>query len=307
VRDVFVEALIEEMRVRNDIFLLTADLGFGVLHKVEDEFPNRFLNVGIAEQNMASVAAGMAMEGLTVVCYSIGNFPTLRCLEQLRNDIGYHKANVKVVTVGGGFSYGPLGMSHHATEDLSILRALPNFDVIVPSSMWEVAQCVRVMFEVDGPAYLRLDKSNMPDDSAATSELVRGEIRCVRSGTDVALVGCGGVMGNAIDAAVKLEREGISVAVFTVPFVEPLDFASFVSNGLTQAVVVTIEENALAGGLGSKILELFADAGRQTSGLRRIGLKRAYESTVGSQEFLRERHGLDTESILATLRRAVGQ
>lgn len=306
-RDIFVATVIEQMRCRDDIVLMTADLGFGVLDKVEAEFPRRFVNVGIAEQNMASLAAGMAMEGLTVLTYSIGNFPTLRCLEQLRNDVGYHNANVKVVTVGGGFSYGPLGMSHHATEDVSIMRALPNFDVVVPSSLWEVSHCVRTMLDQEGPAYLRLDKSAMPDSGSVGDELLRGKLRQVRSGSDVALVGSGGVMANALDAAVKLEREAIDVAVFTVPYIEPLAGESLVASGLDHDVVITLEENALAGGLGSKFLEMFSDIGRGPSRLHRLGLRRAYESTVGSQEFLRERHGLDTESIMATVRNAISE
>ena len=303
-RDTFVVSLMEQMRKNDDIHVLTADLGFGVLDRVEAEFPKRLVNVGIAEQNMASIAAGMALEGLSVIAYSIGNFPTLRCLEQLRNDVGYHKADVKVVTVGGGFSYGSLGMSHHATEDISIMRALPNFDVLVPSSLWEVSQSVPSMLSSPGPAYLRLDKSAMPDVGSQQS-LELGKARIVRSGKDALIIGAGGVMGEALAAARILEPEGVDVAVFTVPFVEPLDPSDLATHILNYDVVVTVEEGALAGGLGSKILEVLSESDSIPQRFKRLGLPRAYESRVGTQEFLRARHGLDGPSIAHHIRRLV--
>ena len=137
-RDTFIEELTKFTKEDSSIFLITGDLGFGVLENFAIELPDQFLNAGVAEQNMTSLAAGMALEGRKVFTYSIGNFPTLRCLEQIRNDICYHDLDVTIVSIGGGFSYGQLGMSHHATEDLSILRAIPNLNVMVPSSLEEV-------------------------------------------------------------------------------------------------------------------------------------------------------------------------
>ena len=293
-------SLLEHMRQNDLIHVLTADLGFGVLDRIEAEFPNRLINVGIAEQNMAAIATGMALEGLTVIAYSIGNFPTLRCLEQLRNDVGYHKADVKVVTVGGGFSYGPLGMSHHATEDISIMRTLPNFDVVVPSSLWEVSQCVPIILNRPGPVYLRLDKSVMPD-GGDKSPLTRGKARLVRPGNDALMVGAGGIMTEVLAAASLLESKGVDLAVLTVPFVEPLDHSDLMTYVTRHKVVVTVEENALAGGLGSKILEEMSESKLIPENFRRLGLPRAYESQVGSQEFLRTRHRLDSVSIAETV------
>ena len=131
-RDTFVRTLIEIAKADKDVHLLTGDLGFGVLKPYWEQLPEQFTNVGIAEQNMTGIAAGMALSGKKVFTYSIGNFPTLRCLEQIRNDCAYHDANVKIVCVGGGFVYGSLGMSHHATEDLAIMRALPSMVVMAP-------------------------------------------------------------------------------------------------------------------------------------------------------------------------------
>ena len=158
-RDTFIEELTKRALIDPNVFLITGDLGFGVLEEFGESFPDQFLNAGVAEQNMTAIAAGMAMEGRKVFTYSIGNFPTLRCLEQIRNDICYHDLDVTIVSIGGGFSYGQLGMSHHATEDISIMRALPNIEVIIPSSLDEVSGSFNHIIQNQGPKYLRLDKS----------------------------------------------------------------------------------------------------------------------------------------------------
>src|SRR5574344_520879 len=132
-RTAFIKQLVEEARKNDKIFLLVGDLGYNVVEPFANAFPDRFYNVGISEQNMAGMAAGLAMTGFNVYIYSIGNFPTLRCLEQTRNDISYYNANVKIVSVGGGYAYGSLGMSHHATEDIGVMRTLPNMVVCSPS------------------------------------------------------------------------------------------------------------------------------------------------------------------------------
>ena len=157
-RDAFIAELMEMAEHDPSIMLITGDLGFGVLNAYIERFPHQFLNAGVAEQNMTGLAAGLALEGHKVYTYSIGNFTTLRCLEQLRNDVCYHDADVTAVAVGGGFSYGQLGMSHFATEDLAILRALPNMTVVAPSDPWETRVLTRQMAAAPGPKYLRLDK-----------------------------------------------------------------------------------------------------------------------------------------------------
>ena len=146
-RDTFVRTLIEIAKADKDVHLLTGDLGFGVLKPYWEQLPEQFTNVGIAEQNMTGIAAGMALSGKKVFTYSIGNFPTLRCLEQIRNVCAYHDANVKIVCVGGGFVYGSLGMSHHATEDLAIMRALPSMVVMAPGDLTEAAACTHAIYE----------------------------------------------------------------------------------------------------------------------------------------------------------------
>ena len=157
-RDIFVKTLIDLAKKDRNIELVTGDLGFGVLKPFWEQCPDQFTNAGIAEQNMASIAAGMAQEGKIVFVYSIGNFPTLRCLEQIRNDCAYHVANVKIVCVGGGFAYGSLGMSHHATEDLAVMRALPNMVVMAPGDLIEAREATRAIAKQSGTCYLRLGR-----------------------------------------------------------------------------------------------------------------------------------------------------
>ena len=158
-RDEFIRALTTIAADRPEVMLITGDLGFSVLDEFRARFPRQFLNIGVAEQNMTGVATGMSLEGRVVFTYSIGSFPTLRCLEQIRNDVCYHSANVKIVCVGGGMSYGPVGASHHATEDLAIMRCLPNMVVVSPGDPWEATEATKAVTELPGPAYLRRNLS----------------------------------------------------------------------------------------------------------------------------------------------------
>ena len=171
-RDTFVKRLSEHAARDPRIMLITGDLGFAVLTDYWQRFPKQFLNAGVAEQNMTGMAAGMALEGMITFTYSIANFTTLRCLEQIRNDAAYHDANVKVVSVGGGFSYGAMGVSHHATEDLAIMRSLPSVTVVAPGDLWETAEATSALIAHPGTCYLRLDKT-MTTNTARPGETVR--------------------------------------------------------------------------------------------------------------------------------------
>src|SRR6185437_10903005 len=179
-RDTFIRELTELAADDPRIVLITGDLGFGVFEAYARRYPRQFLNAGVAEQNMTGLATGMALEGRIVFTYSIANFPSLRCLEQIRNDAAYHDANVKIVSIGSGFSYGQLGISHHATEDISILRALPGLTVVSPADDWEVAGATRALVSTPGTCYLRFDKSKAPETQRENEEFRIGVARTVR-------------------------------------------------------------------------------------------------------------------------------
>ena len=184
-RTAFFKTLVEIAETDLRINLVVGDLGFGVVEPFVQRFPDRFLNVGVAEQNMSGVAAGMALCGKTVFTYSIANFPTLRCLEQIRNDICYHRANVKIVAVGGGLMYGALGMTHHATEDLAIMRALPEMTVVAPGDPLEAAHATRALAATPGPGYLRLGRAGEPAVHQGPIDFRIGRAIMLRDGSDL--------------------------------------------------------------------------------------------------------------------------
>ena len=296
-RDNFVRQLSELARSDPRVFLMTADLGFRVLDAFGADFPKQYLNVGIAEQNMIGLATGMALDGRIVFTYSIGNFSTLRCLEQIRNDACYHRANVKVVAVGGGFSYGPLGISHHATEDLAIMRALPDMTVVAPGDQWETREATKALVERSGAAYLRLDKSSAPATARPGETFAIGKARKVREGSDITLAATGGILGAALEAADSLVEQGIACRVLSVHTIKPFDTDAILRACKETGGIVTVEEHTIDGGLGSIVAETCLEAGVIPQFFRRIGLRAGFSSIVGGQEYLRHVYGMDAASI----------
>lgn len=295
-RDTFVGTLTAIAETRPDLMLITGDLGFGVLNDWIARFPKQFLNAGVAEQNMTGLAAGMALEGRTVFTYSLGSFPTVRCLEQIRNDVCYHDANVKIVTVGGGMSYGPVGASHHATEDFANMRSLANMVVISPGDLWETAEATRSLVNLSGPVYFRLDKSAAPSTNGPGEAFHIGQIRVVRKGWDVTLAASGGILGETLSAADLLATHGVSCRVLSVHTVKPLDQITLEAASRETGGIVTIEEHSIHGGLGGAIAEALLDADAAPGFFLRLGL-RTFSSIVGSQSYLRKVYGLDARSI----------
>lgn len=300
-RDAFVTRLHLLASKDRRVNLITGDLGFGVLEKFASEFPNQFLNAGVAEQNMTGIATGMALEGKIVFTYSIGNFPTLRALEQIRNDAAYHDANVKVVAVGGGFSYGALGMSHHATEDLAILRALPQVTVISPGCVWEAEEAANALVNVQGAAYLRLDKSSAGRTNSPSERFVLGKMRRLREGTDAVLFTTGGILGVALEVADQLSRQGIGLRVYSVHSLRPFDEEELCLAVRDCGACFTLEEHVVQGGLGGLIAETCLEAGALPRLFYRFGLRGGYSSVVGSQEYLRKRFGLDADAVASQI------
>lgn len=297
-RDSFIARLCELAAVHPELYLLTGDLGFKVFDRFRAEFPERFVNAGVAEQNLTALATGLALSGKTCFTYSIGNFSTLRCLEQIRNDVCYHRANVKVVSVGGGFSYGALGVSHHATEDLAILRSLPELAVLAPCGRWEAAEATEALFRLPGPAYLRLDKSYGDDRPQPGESFKLGKARRLRAGKDVTFVVCGGILGEVQAAAETLAGNGVQAGILGLHTVKPLDREAL-AEAAAAGPLVTVEEHTLDGGLGGAVAEALADCGVFPRRLLRIGLESTFSSIVGGQEYLRARYGMDAAAIAA--------
>lgn len=300
-RDAFVARLLERARQDKRIILITGDLGFGVLTQFSEELPRQFLNAGVAEQNMTGVATGLALEGRIAFTYSIGNFPTLRCLEQIRNDAAYHDANVKIVAVGGGFSYGALGISHHATEDISILRALPSMTVVAPACDWEAEEATDAVLALPGTAYLRLDRSSCGRSNVPGETFRLGRARVLREGTDLTLIATGGIVSEALTAADQLADRGIRVRVVSMHTIKPIDVDAIESASRETGGIVTVEENTVHGGLGGAVAEVCLEQGIPPRVFRMIGLRAGFSSIVGSQQYLRERYEMDAASIVRTV------
>ena len=299
-RDAFLDKLTELAAVDKDIVLLTADLGFGVFENFESKFPGQYFNAGVAEQNMTGLAAGLALEGKKVITYSIANFPTLRCLEQIRNDGCYHDLNITIVASGGGFSYGSLGMSHHATEDIAILRALPAMSVVAPGTAWEASEAIEALVKGDGVGYLRLDKTVADENSTLLFFLGRS-IR-YREGADVTLLSTGGILRDTIQAAELLQELGIDAGVVSMYSIKPIDKDAIIAAANETGGIVTIEEHNIDGGLGSAVAEVCMDSGFIPKKFLRIGLDNQYSSIVGSQDYLKAHYQMDATAIVQRIK-----
>lgn len=296
-RTAFIETLFELAKQDERIVLIVGDLGFGVVTPFVEQLPRQFLNAGVAEQNMTAMAAGMALSGKIAFTYSIANFPTLRCLEQIRNDVCYHNANVKVVSVGGGFAYGSMSVTHHATEDLAVMRAMPGMMVIAPGDPVETRAATRAITAHPGPCFLRLGKAGEPKVHQTEIDFVLGKAIRMREGDDATLISIGGLLQTTAQAAQRLADNGIETRVLSMHTLKPLDTEAVLAAARETRAILTIEEHSIIGGLGSAVAEVLAEAEGAKVIFRRIGLPSAFSPHIGSQDYLRERHGLTPEAI----------
>lgn len=297
-RTAFINQLIKEARKNEKIFLVVGDLGYHVVEPFMEEFPDRFLNVGIAEQNMAGVAAGLSMTGYNVYFYSIGNFPTIRCLEQIRNDIAYHKANVKVVSVGAGYAYGSLGATHQATEEIGALRVIPNMIVATPGDPVEARAITTLSANYDGPMYIRLGKAGEKIvHSEERIDLNIGDICPIRvkNGNRTAVLAC----GNILDAIChQINENNYAYDIYSVPFVKPLNISQLKNIVASYPDgFITIEEHQKSCGMGAAIVEIVNDLYYENKictypRIRRIAIPDEFVDVVGTQIYLREIEGL---------------
>lgn len=308
-RDTFVRTLIEEAKKDKNIELVTGDLGFGVLKPYFEQLPNQFTNAGIAEQSMTGIAAGMALCGKNVFTYSIGNFPTLRCIEQIRNDCAYPHANVKIVCVGGGFVYGSLGMSHQATEDIAIMRALPEVTVVCPGDLVEAAEATKAIAHIPGTVYLRLGRGGEKriHDKIENFQIGKAiKIQDAKADCDrkIALFSTGAILDEATDAAKMLEKVGIGVEEYSFHTVKPIDKDVILDCAKRYDYIVTVEEHNIIGGFASAVSEVITDSDEKAK-LIKIGLNDEYCSKVGNQKYLRGQYGMVAEDIVKKVKEIV--
>jgi transketolase len=299
-RTAFVNQLIEEARTNERIFLIVGDLGFSVIEPFAIEFPERFLNAGVAEQNMMGIAAGMALEGYKVFVYSIGNFPTLRCMEQIRYDVCYHNLDVKIVAVGGGYSYGALGPSHHATEEIGMLKTIPNLSVIAPGDPIETKIITSIICDTNGPTYLRLGKAGEKIVHTLKPEIAWGNLVEVHVGKKKAILCSGSILSyaNQFIANNKLE-----FGLFSVPFIKPLHKMNLIPLFEKYQTIITLEEHQKNTGLGSSVLMAANDLYQEgfiksIPSIKIIGIEDLFYEKAGSQEYIRNENNLTLDCLL---------
>lgn len=296
-RNEFINTLTELALEDKRIFLITGDLGYNVLEDFISKCPNQFLNAGVSEQNMTGVAAGLALSGNIVFTYSIANFPTIRALEQVRNDICYHKANVKIIAVGAGFTYGALASSHHGTEDLAILRSLPNMTIVAPADKQEAAQAAKAVAAWPGPVYVRISKSNEVHTKPIENFTI-GKALTLKKGKDVTLIGIGSTVADALQASIVLEKKGIDASVISMHTLKPLDTQAIRRAAKTTGGIITIEEHTILGGLGGAVAEVLAEEGLRIP-FKRIGVPDTFSAYIGDQDFLKKKYGITATNIAA--------
>lgn len=296
-RTAFIEELAAQARTHPDIFLVVGDLGYSVVERFRDEFPKRFLNAGVAEQNMMGVAAGLASEGFHVFTYSIANFGTFRAAEQIRNDVAYHQLPVTVVAVGGGLAYGNLGYSHHAVQDYALLRSFPNMTICAPGDPHETRGVVQFLAGHDGPAYLRLGKAGEPLLHPETPRTVPGEILCLqRAAGGRTFLTTGATLKMALDLA-RTPPLADRWSVCSLPV-----WGNHVRASVRDFVkrftrVVTLEDHLQSGGFGSYVRECLEDEPVLQERVRCCALSENVCGLVADQATLNRRGGLDPEAL----------
>lgn len=295
-RTAFINELCALAEQDERIWLVCGDLGYSVLEAFADRFPKRYLNAGVAEQNMTGVAAGLALTGKTVFTYSIANFPVMRCLEQIRNDVCYHNLNVKIVAVGGGLAYGSHGYTHHGVEDLAVMSAMPNLTVAAPADSIEARAITSILAGHLGPAYLRLGKTGEPVLHTADTKVMLGKAIQVADGRALTIISIGGMLGMVLKASEELRLRGIHPRILSMPFLAPLDAAAILDAAEQTGAILTVEEHG-PGGLGTAVAETLVLCGRAVA-FRTLRLARSPIKVSGSQEQLRAAQGLSIKGIV---------
>lgn len=294
----FIKTLVKLAEKDNRIFLITPDLGFSVLEEFETKFPGRFLNVGIAEANAVGIASGLALSGKIVYVYSIIPFITMRPFEQVRVDVAYMNTNVRLVGVGAGVTYGPAGATHHAVEDIAIMRVLPNMTIFSPSDPYEVEKGIIESVEYQGPMYIRLAKKGEPVISKPDSVIKIGKANIIEHHDDskIALLFTSNASDVAINIAYKLKERNYLVDIVSFHTIKPFDYEYLDYIIRAKKFIFTFEEHSIIGGLGSAVAEYIAESLYKPI-FKRFGLPDTYSHYVGSQEYIRDKFGFTADKI----------
>lgn len=303
-RSTFIHTLAALAETDQRITLLTGDLGYTVIEPFADQFPDRFFNAGVAEQNMVGVATGLAEAGFIPFVYSIVPFATLRPYEFIRNGPILHRLPVRIVGVGGGFEYGTAGPTHFGLEDVGVMRMQPGISVIVPADYQQAASALRATWDMEGPVYYRLGKDESNTVTGLDGRFDIQGVQLVRDGSDILMIAMGSVAPEAMAAAMALAADGISCAVLILASVSPSPTDDLTRILAQFSVAMTVEAHFINGGIGSLVSELVAEQGIRCRIVRR-GVRGAPGARIGSERYLLETHGLDRNSLVESAREAL--
>lgn len=304
-RQVMCDVLIEEAKKNPDILVLTSDSrGSASLNKFAEELPNQLIEVGIAEQNIVSISAGLAHSGKRPFVASPAAFLSMRSIEQVKVDVAYSNTNVKLVGISGGVSYGALGMSHHSLQDFAVTRAIPNLQVLVPADRFETEQMFKALATSNQAAYIRLGRNPVQDSyTSADYPFEIGKAVVMKEGTNITLIGIGETVKEVLTAAELLEKEGISAEVINIHTLKPLDEKAVIDSAKKTGKVITVEEHSLYGGLGSAVSEALCEE----SGIKQKIIAFPDEELVtGNTQELFEHYGLAGTKVAETTKKFLG-
>ena len=290
-RTTFASVLTERAGFDEKIFLLTPDLGFSVFEQFAEKYPNRFLNIGIAEQNTVGIAAGLALSGFKPYIYSIAPFALMRCYEQVRLNLAYMKLNIKIIGAGGGVAYGPAGASHHIIEDFAITKVLPNLIVCSPADPIEAQQIFEQSLCTDSPMYIRLAKNNEPPVHNPNDIITIGKAFSIKKGDNLEILTTGTITGRIIEWLPELEKQGISAGLTVFPTIKPLDEEFLDKMIVEKKDILIVEEHNIIGGLGESICTYIGKKNAHNK-IRHIGIQDTYSHYVGSQQFILDKFGM---------------
>ncbi len=279
------------------IFFLTGDLGHAHLEDFRKNLPNQYINVGIAEQNMIGIAAGLALSGNKVFVYSIAPFITMRCYEQIKVDVCYQNIDVTVIGVGAGYAYSTCGGTHHAIEDIAVMRALPNMRVYSPSNSLEARLITEYLLGQSHPAYLRIGKGGEPPaEKEYRIEIGRGTV--IKPGTDITIFSTGTILLEALGASNILEKRGINAEVINIHTIKPLDEELVIDRAKNRNAIFVLEEHNIMGGLGENIARIICELRQERKIIFKcFGVPDQYSPVAGSQKFMQKLFGLNAESV----------
>lgn len=304
-RAAIINKLIKLAKKNKDFYLITADTGFKVLDRYKTMLPKKFLNVGISESAMIGMASGLALSNKTVFVYAIIPFLTMRCFEQIRNDLCFQKLPVKLIGIGEGLTYGAEGATHHSIEDIAIMSALPNMTVVCPGDPIEAAKAIEASLTLKGPLYLRIGKSGEKIiHKSGISSFRIGRGITIRKGKDIAIIATGNMLETAVDVYDILKNKGIEAELVSMHTVKPLDRQLIRKLSKRHKIIITIEEHSVIGGLGSQVSNVLTDEGSGVI-LKKIAIPDLYADVAGTSSYLRSRFGLEPKQIAGNLLRCL--